>query len=187
MCEKPGSATNSEGLVRKNKIVRGNNNPPTSGASAGFSIAEALIAIAIAAILAVALTRLASNTRMNARNIQELLNMMNLNEALLTQVTPTAPGTVDGRTGAYSWRAVTVPMNFMAIARRVNDKSSDRNTTQAKTPGFSPVSETPTEKKPEAQTVIWRPFHVTVSIQSPAGRVYVADTLSIGSVAASKD
>ena len=37
----------------------------------GFSLLEALIAIVIAAILAVALTRVANNTRMNAAKIQE--------------------------------------------------------------------------------------------------------------------
>src|SRR5262245_43072189 len=86
----------------------------------GFSLPEALIAIGIAAILAVAVTRVATNSRMNAGKIQELVRMLSLNDALVAQIAPKELGVTHGRTGRFSWQIAVTPLKFSATPLRVN-------------------------------------------------------------------
>jgi type II secretory pathway pseudopilin PulG len=155
--------------------------------SAGFSLAEALVALAIAAVLAVALTRLVSNTRANAGKIRELVEMMTLSDSLLEQTTSQQPGITQGRTGRFAWRVAIVPMAFNAVARRVNEKVlavADQH--QSKAPGSTSTSDSsfskPTPAPEQAPNKI--PFRVNVLVESPSGRRYAADTIRIGAPAA---
>jgi hypothetical protein len=82
-------------------MFNGRSNPmssmvPRVRRSAGFSLAEALMAFVIAAMLAAALTRFISNTRMNAGEIRELVEMMTLSDSLLEQTSPQEPGITEG-------------------------------------------------------------------------------------------
>jgi hypothetical protein len=111
-------------------MFNGRSNPmssmvPRVHRSAGFSLAEALMALVIAAMLAAALTRFISNTRMNAGEIRELVEMMTLSDSLLEQTSPQEPGITDGRTGRFAWRVVVAPIAFGAVARRVNERAPE--------------------------------------------------------------
>jgi hypothetical protein len=149
--------------------------------SAGFSLAEALAAIVIAALLAVVLTRVANNTRMNAGKIQELVSMMGLNGALLAQVAPKELGTTHGRAGMFHWHIDVAPLNFVATARRMNKEPSDSDTSSRTAVGLADFSDISAQiKKPEpAVTTKWLPVYVTVVVDSPSGRRYSFDTISI--------
>jgi prepilin-type N-terminal cleavage/methylation domain-containing protein len=156
---------------------------PRTHRSAGFSLVEALIALAIAAMLAAVLTRLIGNTRANAGKIRELVEMMTVSDSLLEQTSPRVPGTMNGRTARFAWRVVVAPVAFSAVARRVNVKApatADQN--RANAPGLPPISDSAPGKptsKPE-QVAKWMPFRVTVFVESPSGRKYAADTISLG-------
>jgi len=164
---------------------------PRSSASKGFSLAEALVAIAIAALLAVVLTRLAMGTRNNAASIQELVNMMGVSESLLAQVAPKEPGTTNGRMGNYSWRIVVTPLKFAAVARYVNEKDSNVDMSPAKGPTVAEKNKVPTvaekNKEPESREIQWVLYDVIVSVFSPSGRKYIADTIRIGARPKSDD
>jgi type II secretory pathway pseudopilin PulG len=153
--------------------------------SAGFSLAEALVALAIAAVLAVALTRLVSNTRANAGKIRELVEMMTLSDSLLEQTTSQQPGITQGRTGRFAWRVAIVPMAFNAVARRVNEKVlavADQHQSKASGSTSDSSSSKPTPAPEQAPSKI--PFRVNVLVESPSGRRYAADTIRIGAPAA---
>jgi type II secretory pathway pseudopilin PulG len=160
---------------------------PSDRRSAGFSLAEALVALAIAAMLAVGLTRLVSNTRANTGKIRELVEMMTLSDSLLEQTLSQQPGITQGHTGRFAWRIAVAPMAFGAVARRVNKKTlpaadqhpskiSDQSSTSD---GFSSKS-TP---EPVANKI---PLRVNVLVESPSGRRYAADTIRIGTPAANE-
>jgi Tfp pilus assembly protein PilV len=149
--------------------------------SAGFSLAEALIAIVIAAILAVAVTRLANNTRMNAGKIQELVDTMNLNETLLAQLAPRELGTTHGRTGRFSWHIAVAPLNFTATARRMSKELRDSDAGSKKAVGLAAFSDDSAQVKKQepAAAIQWVPVLVTVAVDSASGRGYSIDTISI--------
>ena len=152
--------------------------------SAGFSLAEALIALAIAAVLAAALTRLASNTRMNAGKLGELVEMMTVSDSLLEQASPRVPGTTSGRTGGFAWRVAVTPVAFGAVAQRVEEKAvATADQPSGKAAGLPPISGGGSRGEPAPtpeQVVKWIPFRVSVLIESPSGRKYAADTISLG-------
>lgn len=155
--------------------------------SAGFSLTEVLVALAIAVLFTAVLTRLVINTRMSAAKIRELVEMMTLGDTLLEQQTSQQiPKTSDGRSQRLAWHIDVVPMAISAVARRVNLPTTDQ--TGAKTAGlaaapdftqssdsFRNSTEPATDHGPQLV-----PFHVTIVVESPTGRKYVADTVSLG-------
>ena len=156
---------------------------------AGFSLAESLVALAIAALLVVAVTRLVANTRLNAGKVRELVEMMALSDSLLEHVSQGMPETSDGRTGHFTWHIDVTPMSLTAVARRVNLRGPVANQSGTKTLGLSSAPES-TSKSDSSRTepattphdaVKWTPFHVTILVKSPSGRKYVTDTVKIGS------
>ena len=144
----------------------------------GFSLLEALIAIVIAAILAVALTRVANNTRMNAAKIQELVRMMSLNDALLSQLAPTELGVTHGRTGRFSWQIAVAPLRFTATALRINSEAIG-TVPATKVLGLSAISDEPLKTTKPDEGPKWFPVYVTVATGSSTGRKYSVDTISL--------
>jgi len=142
----------------------------------GFSLPEALIAIVIAAVLAVALTRVASNSRMNAGKIQELVRMMNLNDALLSQLAPTELGVTHGRVARFSWHVTVAPLSFRATALRINSEAVP-NTSATKALGLAALSDAPSQTQKKEEGPRWLPVYVTVATDSPSGRRYSTDTI----------
>ena len=148
--------------------------------SAGFSLAEALVALAIAVLLTAVLTRLVSNTRMNAGKIRELLEMMTLSDSLLEQVSQRLPETSNGRAGHFAWQIGAIPMAITAVARKVNAKIPTSDQPSTKTAGLTSAPEFATNPTTPDDTPKWIPFHVTIVVESMSGRKYVTDTIGIG-------
>jgi prepilin-type N-terminal cleavage/methylation domain-containing protein len=148
----------------------------------GFSLIEALIAIVIAAILAVALVRLAGNTRMNAAKVRQLVEMMTLNESLLVQIGNQEVGITEGRTGDLAWRTIVEPVEFSAVARFSVDNKRDEKRSPANGRGLAIQADSrPSTKAPTTQeSPQWIPLHVTIVVQSPSGHRYTSDTITLG-------
>jgi prepilin-type N-terminal cleavage/methylation domain-containing protein len=172
----------SSKIDRSNRGFRAAEKPLILRASEGFSLLEALVAIVVAAILAVALTRLASNTRMNAGKIQELVDMMSVNGALLAQIVPKELGTTHGRVGKFAWHVAVAPLNFTAVARHIKNEAEPEG---AKKPlALAAISDGLglTKNQEPTETTKWSPVYVTVVVNSPSGRRYSVDTISIAPI-----
>jgi type II secretory pathway pseudopilin PulG len=156
--------------------------------SAGFSLAEALVALAIAVLLTAVLTRVVSNTRMSAAKIRELVEMMTLSDKLLEQVSQQLPETTNGHTGHFAWHIGVTPTTMTAIARKVNPKIPSNDQPGTKTAGLTSAPEFAGTSIAAGQAATpksddgpkWIPFHVTILVESSSGRKYVTDTVSIG-------
>jgi hypothetical protein len=92
--------------------------------AAGFSLAEALVALAIAAFLAAVLTRFVSGTRWNALKVREEVEMEIMSDDLLERFVARElqPGRTNGRSGALRWQIDIAPITFYARARSVSEK-----------------------------------------------------------------
>jgi hypothetical protein len=160
--------------------------------SAGFSLGEVLVALAIAAMMAAMLTRFVGSTRANAARIGEALEMATIGETLLGRVASgqgLKPGRTDGRSGDFSWHIEVEPVPFTAVARRVKEESrppSEKSGADGTRTNFAFESVKPSglknpEPKPAAtQATKWSTYRVAVAIESPSGRKHVVDTVRIG-------
>ena len=92
-----------------------------SGA-AGFSLTEALVALAIAAFMAAVLTRFVSGTRVNAFKVREEVAMDILGDSLLERLTARdlEPGRTNGHSGVLRWRIDIAPIPYTARARAIS-------------------------------------------------------------------
>ena len=177
-----------------------------AGSCDGFSLVEVLIALAIASMLAVVLTRFASNTRMNAGRIRELVTMMSLSNYLLERTALEPPAAGEGRTAGFVWHMRKDRLTYTAAQTRLLPKepgpglAGSPNDTNATNGGFTTAASpnaaststglagsTPTSTRqqpaPAEQIVYWTPVRVTVVIQAPSGRSYSADTIRLENVA----
>jgi type II secretory pathway pseudopilin PulG len=147
--------------------------------SEGFSLVEALLALGIAAMLASALTHAISNSRMNAGMVREQVEMMTLGDSLLEQGSWQNPEPSYGRGAGFAWRMTAAPIDFTAVAERMNvpatAPSEIRTTSIKASSGNEPVV---APKKAAS----WVPFHVSVVVESPSGRKYVTDSITLGLV-----
>jgi Tfp pilus assembly protein PilV len=102
--------------------------------SAGFSLAEALVALAVAAMLAAMLTRFVANTRAGAARVSQSIEMAALADTLLAR-TPSSqalkPARSEGREGGYAWRIDIAPVTFTARATRLSETPSAAPSRQA--------------------------------------------------------
>ena len=92
--------------------------------TAGFSLVEALVALAIAALLAAVLTRFVSGTRANAQNVREEIALELASDDLLEHLAigKSLPGRIDGRSGRLAWHVDIEPIAFSANAEVVSEK-----------------------------------------------------------------
>jgi prepilin-type N-terminal cleavage/methylation domain-containing protein len=160
--------------------------PRTHSGRAGFSLVEALVALAIAAVLTAALTRLIVDTRANAARVGELTEMAALGETLLARVASSAglrPGRTDGRRGAFAWRIGVAPIPFTAVARVRAEKKAPQPAA-AEGPGATAkaaaVPEGGSTPAPAAPPQRWVTYRVAVVIEAPSGRIYAVDTIRVG-------
>jgi prepilin-type N-terminal cleavage/methylation domain-containing protein len=162
--------------------------PPGVNRSAGFSLVEVLVALTIAVLLTAVLTRVISNTRMNASKIRELVQMMTLSDSVLEKVSRQAPETTSGRSGPLAWHIQVSPMAMSAVAHTVNIKTptADRSVAMASGSTLPAMSAPDTESSDNGPASApkdpgqWIPLHVTIVVESSSGRKYVTDTASIG-------
>jgi hypothetical protein len=143
--------------------------------SAGFSLVEALITLAIAAMLAGVLTHFVANTRANASSVAEMMETAALVDTLLAGIpanAPMKPGRIQGTNGGLAWwiDVSAVPFNsypLRVVARRPVESRSGTTAVSAE-PSLSPPVETEL-------------LHVAATVQARSGRRYVVDTVRMGS------
>jgi type II secretory pathway pseudopilin PulG len=172
---------------------------PKPSRSAGFSLGEVLVALAIAAMMTAMLTRFYAGTRANAAKVGEILEVTTLGETLLTRVASSQnlkAGRTDGRTGVFAWRIDVTPVAFAAVARRVNEKrkpataEDDKDgknksgmlstmslSTMSASTSFGAASAPAPAATPKVE---WVSYRVAVSIVAPSGRRHAVDTIRIG-------
>jgi hypothetical protein len=159
--------------------------------TAGFSLAEALVALAIAALLVAVLTRFVSGTRANAMKIHDEIALEFASNSLLEHfVAPaTVPARMDGRSGSFAWRVDVAPIAFsispevVSKEKPAGDQPKGLGSAAASndlTPydvGYGLASQTnQANAKPK---LVWTPYHVTAVVNASSGRNYAIDTIRI--------
>lgn len=168
------------------------------GRSRGFSLVEALVALALAAALCAVLTRFVSSSRWNASKIREQIAIDVLSDSLVGRLASNNwhSGRMNGRSGTLVWRTEVRPLVFFVHARSVKPKkkNSDADGNQATAPGLSSISQNTDEDTKDderklgaktgasdvAPTPNWIPYQVTTLVGAPSGRSHVAYTIRIG-------
>jgi prepilin-type N-terminal cleavage/methylation domain-containing protein len=128
----------------------------------GFSLAEVLVALAVAAMMAALLTRFVAGTRFHAAQVRERVELWTFSQSILDGLPTTlSPGTSSGQIGAYRWRTEISPITPDAVAptEARSAQSTLEDTAAASTP--------------------WVLYRVKVQIEAPSGRQYAADTIRI--------
>jgi prepilin-type N-terminal cleavage/methylation domain-containing protein len=161
----------------------------THSATAGFSLAEVLVALAIAAMVMAMLVRFVGSTRVNAARVGEALETTMMAETLLARVVSGQDlqrGRTDGRTGGFLWHIEVQPIAFTAVALRVHERGSvapqDSGAEKASTGFAGRSSKVPAESsgREAGPTINWVPYRVVVAVETPSGRKHVADTVRFG-------
>jgi prepilin-type N-terminal cleavage/methylation domain-containing protein len=161
----------------------------THSRTSGFSLAEVLVALAIAAMVTAMLVRFVGSTRVNAARVSEALETAIMAETLLGRVVSgqdLQPGRTDGRTGGFLWRIEVQPIAFTAVARRVHERSpaapaeADDGKATTRTTGRSIKELAENSGIGAGPTLNWTPYRVVVAIEAPSGRKHVADTVRFG-------
>jgi prepilin-type N-terminal cleavage/methylation domain-containing protein len=157
--------------------------------SAGFSLVEVLIALAVAAMMTAVLLRYIAGTRANAARIGEALEMATLSDTLLARISSgpgLQPGLTNGKTGPFAWRVEVQPVAFTAIARTVHERKAVASpdgaaeTTKAKAANNPALGGREASSAQGAADSKWMPYRVAITIETPSGRRHVADTVRIG-------
>jgi prepilin-type N-terminal cleavage/methylation domain-containing protein len=172
----------------------------------GFSLVEVLVALAIAAMLAVVLTRFSINTRLSAGRVRELVTMMALSNYLLEQTSLTDPANGEGRAAGFVWHMRKDRITYTAVAQKLLPKEAippagagAPNAINGGLAATTPPSNGPTSAGPTSmgssgggrapqtpaaapQEPAWRPVRVTIVVESPSGRRFSADTIRLESV-----
>jgi prepilin-type N-terminal cleavage/methylation domain-containing protein len=135
----------------------------------GFSLAEVLVALAVAAMLVAGLTRYVAGTRLGAAQVRERLELWSVAQSLLNGM-PRELGSASksGRIGAYRWRIYTEPADVRPVARAEAQRAS---------------SKSPEMVQPLATAVAsnsWTLYRVSVLVEALSGRQHAADTIRIG-------
>jgi prepilin-type N-terminal cleavage/methylation domain-containing protein len=159
-----------------------------SSGSAGFSLIEVLVALAIAAMMTAGLTRFVAGTRANAAKVAERVEMAAFGETLLARVVSSQSlkaARTSGRSISFVWRIDITPAPFTAQAVRMNEKTavaSENAKEQAN--GLTTVSAggnaALTAKDASPASVDWVAYRVAVVIEAASGQSHVVDTIRIG-------
>jgi prepilin-type N-terminal cleavage/methylation domain-containing protein len=109
--------------------------------SSGFSLIEALIALAIAAFLAAVLTRFVTSTRANALHVRQEVVLDILSDSLLERLgsRELQPGRTDGRNGMLRWYIDVAPITFSAHALSVAEEKPVNSAARINAPGSVPA------------------------------------------------
>lgn len=152
--------------------------------SAGFSLAEVLVALAIAAMLTAILTRFVVGTRANAAKVAQRVEMAALAETLLARVASSqnvTAGRRSGRSAALTWSIDVTPAPFSAQALKMTEKTAAEGGTAggaavAKPGGMAALA----PQAPPRAGIHWVSYRVAVIIEAPSHQSYVVDTIRIG-------
>jgi type II secretory pathway pseudopilin PulG len=147
---------------------------------AGFSLPEALVALAVATLMVAVLARFVVEVRTNAREVRQQVFMDILGTELLERYSGSdlKPGRIDGRSGPLAWQIHVTPITYSARAQSLSQEPMRSAPPPPPPSGFSLARNASPDAKPQPKT-IWNPYHVTVTIVSPSGRRYAIDTVRI--------
>ena len=140
--------------------------------SAGFSLVEVLVALAVAAMMTGILVKFVAGTRSNSARVGEALDMATMAETLLARTLSNhalQPGRTTGRTGPFRWRIEVQPTPFTAVARKMHTPA-----------GAGTTKPEPDKSSRESIATPWVAYRIAVAIEAPSGRKHVADTVKIG-------
>jgi prepilin-type N-terminal cleavage/methylation domain-containing protein len=138
----------------------------------GFSLAEVLVALAVAAMMAAMLTRFVAGTRMGAAKVGERAEMVALSETLLARVASSQAlqrGRTDGQAGIFAWHIDITPASFEARALSVTETA----------PAGLAGTAAP-DVSPHPVPWSWAAYRVAVVIEAPSGQSHVVDTVRLG-------
>jgi prepilin-type N-terminal cleavage/methylation domain-containing protein len=144
---------------------------------AGFSLAEVLVALAVASILVTKLTEFVINTRNNGVRAREAVEMSALSQSLLANIKPENlnPGTSSGRKGGFAWHIDVTAIPFTAFSLRMNENKA-AYASPAGTISMVPAGpNTPAGKNQVVYNGV--PFHIGLVISAPSGSKYRVDTM----------
>jgi prepilin-type N-terminal cleavage/methylation domain-containing protein len=154
-------------LAHPNRLPAGGEK--TGGPTCGFSLAEVLVALAVAAMMAAVLTRYVAGTNYSAAQVRERLEFWTISQSMLDGLTKTlSPGTSSGQIGAYRWSREIAPVASDAIAR-----------TEAPPGALDDHLRSLRGRQTAGPSTAWVLYRVKVRIEAPSGRQYAADTIRI--------
>jgi len=143
----------------------------TRGRTCGFSLAEVLVALAVAAMMAAVLTRYVAGTRFNAAQVRERVELWTIAQSMLDGLSKTiSPGTSEGQIGAYRWHREIAPIASDAAARTEAPSAQG---------GLEDHLGSPVGRRTAAPSTAWVLYRIKVQIEAPSGRQYEADTIRI--------
>jgi prepilin-type N-terminal cleavage/methylation domain-containing protein len=150
-----------------------------SRSKAGFSLAEVLVALAVAAMLVATLTKFVIGTRNHAMRVREAVEMSALSESLLANIQPErlSPGTSGGRRGPFTWHIYVTAISYTAFGISMNEnKVTQTSSTEASNivpGGLNSLAGT------HQQNYNGVPFHIGLVISAPSGSKYIVDTMRV--------
>jgi prepilin-type N-terminal cleavage/methylation domain-containing protein len=155
----------------------------------GFTLAEVLVALAIASMLSVMLVRFAVSTRMNAGRVAEALQMATITEAVLERTfaeTNLQPGRTDGRSGNFAWHREVVLAKFTTAALRLQEAGTfargEKKESKSRFMGTerAPVQLNTEDSRSNAEPARpWAAYRVVITVEAPSGRKHVADAVTL--------
>ena len=153
------------------RLPASGNTEKTRGRTCGFSLAEVLVALAVAAMMAAVLTRYVAGTRFNAAQVRERLELWTIAQSMLDGLSKTiSPGTSEGQIGAYRWHREIAPIASDAVARTESPSAQG---------GLEDHLGSPVGRRTAAPSTAWVLYRIKVQIEAPSGRQYEADTIRI--------
>jgi general secretion pathway protein I len=125
--------------------------PPTDGSTAGFTIIEVLVALAVVAVSIVAIGSVMATNAHGVRSLEQHVTLMQTVRSVIATEIPSHAkigfGTWSGRTNDHRWRIDVTPMGDDKDKSNL-DKDSDANA-----------------------GVTWTPALVRIQVRSPSGAV----------------
>lgn len=158
-------------LARRHRLPASGDREKTRGRTCGFSLAEVLVALAVAAMMAAVLTRYVAGTRFNAAQVRERVELWTIAQSMLDGLSKTiSPGTSEGQIGAYRWHREIAPIASDAVARTEAPSAKGGLEDHLRLPGGPRTA---------APSTAWVLYRIKVQIEAPSGRQYEADTIRI--------
>ena len=165
MCSCTGS------LARRHRLPASGDTEKTRGRTCGFSLAEVLVALAVATMMAAVLTRYVAGIRFNAAQVRERVELWTISQSMLDGLSKTlSPGTSSGQIGAYRWHREIAPITSDAEARTEAPRAEGALEDHLRSLGG---------RRTAAPSTSWVLYRVKVQIEAPSGRQYAADTIRI--------
>ena len=150
------------GSLARRRLPASGDTEKTRGRTCGFSLAEVLVALAVATMMAAVLTRYVAGIRFNAAQVRERVELWTISQSMLDGLSKTlSPGTSSGQIGAYRWHREIAPVTSDAEARTEAPRAEGALEDHLRSPGG---------RRTAAPSTSWVLYRVKVQIEAPSGR-----------------